>query len=264
MNTNLPGFSKEALSKVEQLLYGESQWPEQFATGKTRVRLPRENKTTLAQGLTDMDIDDRPGRQPGNEGKQKEQDSEALFPVAIPKGNPQQGPRSRSDLNGLRMFQEDPLTGQCNQKEKKEARQQQRTPEEKAADQKRATEMQGKDVAPGADRSAAAQKAAVTRKKCGVTGGGSKVPNTNPSGAGSGAGVGVTFEEAPTGCRPKPQPRSTEQRQATQQAQQAAQQQGQTFDQQPQQQVRDMASQGGQAERKKTLPICPDSPGAKP
>lgn len=175
MNTNLPGFTKEALSKVEQLLYGESQWPEQFATGKTRVRLPRENKTTIAQGLPDMDIDDRPGRQPGDEGKQKEQDSEALFPVALPRGNPQQGPRSRSDLTGLRMF-----------------------------------------------------------------------------------------EEAPTGCRPKPQPRSTEQRQSTQQAQQAAQQQGQTFDQQPQQQVRDMASQGGQAERKKTLPICPNSPGAKP
>jgi hypothetical protein len=261
---NLPGFTTESLAAVEKMLYGEINWPEQFRTGNTRNLLPRENKTTLAQGLTDMDIDDRPGRQPGSEGKQKEQDSEALFPVALPRGNPQQGPRSRSDLNGLRMFQEDPLTGQCNQKEKKEARQQQRTPEEKAADQKRATEMQGKDVAPGVDRSAAAQKAAATRKKCGVTGGGSKVPNTNPSGAGSGAGVGVTFEEAPTACRPKPKPRSTEQRQSTQQAQQAAQQQGQTFDQQPQQQVRDMASQGGKAERKKPLPECPESKEVKP
>jgi len=65
--------------------------------------------------------------------------------------------------------------------------------------------------------------------------------------------LSATFEE---NCRQKPQPRSTEQRQATQQAQQAAQQQGQTFDQQPHQQVQDLGRQGGQAERKPTLPIC--------
>jgi hypothetical protein len=65
--------------------------------------------------------------------------------------------------------------------------------------------------------------------------------------------LSASYEE---NCRPRPQPRSTEQRQATQQAQQAAQQQGQTFDQQPQQQVQDLGRQGGQAERKPTLPVC--------
>lgn len=59
-------------------------------------------------------------------------------------------------------------------------------------------------------------------------------------------------------CRPAPKPRSPEQKQATQQAQQQAQQQGQTFDQQPQQQVQELGRQGGQAERKKTLPVCPE------
>lgn len=70
----------------------------------------------------------------------------------------------------------------------------------------------------------------------------------------------LLYEETPKGeCRPKPKPRSPEQRQATQQAQQVAQQQNQTFDSMPQQQVQEAASKGGQSERKKTLPICPDS-----
>ena len=176
---DVPGFTTESLAAVEEMLYGESRWKEQFLTGKTTDKLSREDKTTIAQGLQNMDIDSRPGRQRGNEGKQKEQSSDSISPVALPKGNPQQGPRSRSDLKGLAMFDE----------------------------------------------------------------------------------LSATFEE---NCRQKPQPRSTEQRQATQQAQQAAQQQGQTFDQQPQQQVQDMGRQGGQAERKTTLPICPDGTGAKP
>lgn len=64
--------------------------------------------------------------------------------------------------------------------------------------------------------------------------------------------------QAGQNCKPAPKPRSTEQRQATQQAQQAAQQQGQTFDQQPQQQVQQSGRQGGQAERKPSLPVCPE------
>jgi hypothetical protein len=51
-----------------------------------------------------MDIDSRAGKQAGSQGKQKEQEEEMLGPTALPKGNPQQGPRSRSDLKGLRMF----------------------------------------------------------------------------------------------------------------------------------------------------------------
>ncbi len=176
---NVPGFTTESLTAVQEMLYGESPWEQQFLTGRTTEKLPRENKTTHAQSLQDMDIDNRPGKQRGSEGKQRGQSSESIFPVSNPKGNPQQGPRSRSDLKGLAMFDE---LGQ-----------------------------RGKELS-------------------------------------------ATYKEE--NCRPKPQPRSTEQRQATQQAQQAAQQQGQTFDQQPQQQVQEMGRQGGQAERKPTLPVC--------
>lgn len=177
---------------AEEMLVELPDWVKQFETGSTGAKVKRENKTTLAVGLPDMDIDNRPGKQYGNQGKQSEQDSQSLSAVAVPKGNPQQGPRSRSDLTGLRMFQEmPPLTGQCNQKEKKEQRQQRRTPEQKQGDIERAKEMEGKPVAPTANRQAAAKKAAETRKKCNTQGPGSKVPNTNPAGAGLGAGSGA-------------------------------------------------------------------------
>lgn len=174
----IPGFTTESLTAVQEMLYGESPWEQQFLTGRTTDKLQRENKTTHAQSLQGMDIDNRPGKQRGSEGKQRGQSSESIFPVSNPKGNPQQGPRSRSDLKGLAMFDE--------------------------------LRQKGKELS-------------------------------------------ASYEE---NCRPKPKPRSTEQRQATQQAQQAAQQQGQTFDQQPQQQVQDLGRQGGQAERKPTLPVC--------
>lgn len=50
-----------------------------------------------------MDIDSRGGKQVGSEGKQQDVEEELLGPTALPKGNPQPGPRSRQ-LNGLRMF----------------------------------------------------------------------------------------------------------------------------------------------------------------
>jgi hypothetical protein len=235
---NIPGFTTESLAAVEEMLYGESPWKEQFLTGKTNEKLPRENKTTIAQGLQDMDIDSRPGRQRGNEGKQKEQSSDSISPVALPKGNPQQGPRSRSDLKGLAMFDE----VKCPTPKPK------KPPELKSiTDQQQQSNNQGvtKDAVPKEPKPQDAAAQAERERK--------KQMCAQKNGAGQGAGVGVTFEE---NCRQKPQPRSAEQRQATQQAQQAAQQQGQTFDQQPQQQVQDLGRQGGQAERKPTLPIC--------
>ena len=243
---NIPGFTTESLAAVEEMLYGESRWKEQFLTGKTKDNLPRENKTTHAQGLQDMDIDNHPGKQKGNEGKQKEQSSDSIFPVSIPKGNPQQGPRSRSDLKGLAMFDE----VKCPTPKPK------KPPELKSiTDQQQQSNNQGvtKDAVPKEPKPQDAAAQAEREWKTQMC--------AQQKGAGQGAGVGITFEE---NCRQKPQPRSTEQRQATQQAQQAAQQQGQTFDQQPQQQVQDLGRQGGQAERKPTLPICPDSTGAKP
>lgn len=159
------GFSEKASRDTAKMLLEHPDWRKQFLTGETEAVIYPEGKLTRAQGLPDMDIDNRPGRQQGLEGKQKYLRSEGLFPVTIPKGNPQQGPRSRSDLTGLRMFEE--------------------------------------------------------------------------------------------ACRQPRKPRSPEQIQSTREAQQAAQQQNQTFDSMPQNQVRDLARQGGQAERKPQLPICP-------
>lgn len=172
-------------------------WPRQFETGKMSGKLPKENKITKAQGLPDMDIDDRPGRQKGDQGKQREQSSLSITPGIVAGGNPQQGPRSRSDLNGLAMFDESgssSLTGQCNQAEKRKQRQAQRTPEEKLADAQRAKDMEGRAVAPSSNRGQAAKKAAETRKKCksGTSTNRSTVPSTNPAGAGTGAsGIGA-------------------------------------------------------------------------
>lgn len=186
------GFSQQAVKEVTGLLAFMPDWQRQFETGKTRGKLPRENKTTIAPSLPGMDIDNRPGKQKGDQGKQKEQTSLTVSPQAISGGNPQQGPRSRSDLKGFAMFDEpkaEDLTGQCNQEEKRKQRKAQRTPEEKVADEQRAKDMSGKPVAPSANRGQAAKKAAETRKKCktGTSKNPSVVPTTNPAGAGTGA-----------------------------------------------------------------------------
>lgn len=62
--------------------------------------------------------------------------------------------------------QENPLEGQCNQKKKKQTVSQPRTPAQQQADQARALANRGKDVVPSATRSAAAKKAAATRRRC--------------------------------------------------------------------------------------------------
>jgi hypothetical protein len=67
--------------------------------------------------------------------------------------------------------QKNPLQGECNQKAKREAAKQPRTPEQMQADQARAQNQRGKDNIPSATRSEAARRAAETRKRC--AGGGS-------------------------------------------------------------------------------------------
>jgi hypothetical protein len=187
------GFSEEAAFQAAELLFKMPDWNNQFKTGETLSQIPREEITTIAPSLPGMDVDNRPGKQKGSQGKQKRQSSQAIFPITIPKGNPQQGPRSRSDLTGLAAFEEtpqDPLTGQCNQKEKREKRQAERTPEQQQADKEKAAEMTGKPVAPNADRQEAARKAAETRKKC-KTGTSDAKPQSQTTLA-SGAGRGAT------------------------------------------------------------------------
>lgn len=98
------GFSEESAKLAAKMLYQQPNWKNQFRTGETLSQMPREEKTVTALGLSNMDIDNRAGKQKGNQGKHERHSSHGLFPVTIPKGNPQQGPRSRSDVKGMAAF----------------------------------------------------------------------------------------------------------------------------------------------------------------
>ncbi len=63
-------------------------------------------------------------------------------------------------------FAEQDLTGECNQKEKRERMKKPQTPEQQKANEQRSQEMQGKDNVPSGVRQQAAEKAAKTRAKC--------------------------------------------------------------------------------------------------
>lgn len=60
---------------------------------------------------------------------------------------------------------ENPLEGQCNQKQKRE-KSKQRTPEQMGADQQKAQQQRGQNNVSSGVRSDAAKRAAETRKKC--------------------------------------------------------------------------------------------------
>ena len=62
--------------------------------------------------------------------------------------------------------QENPLEGQCGQKQKRESAKQPRTPAQQEADRVRAQTNQGRDTVSSAVRSEAAKKAAETRRRC--------------------------------------------------------------------------------------------------
>lgn len=100
------GFSQDAADFVAQMI-SESDWDRQFETGRTGRKTTRKGGSVKAKGLTDLDVDSKPGVQRGNQGKvqPKDQGQESLSPVAIPKGNPQPGPRS-IEQKGLKAFQE--------------------------------------------------------------------------------------------------------------------------------------------------------------
>ena len=100
------GFSQESANKVSKML-GDGAWDRQFDKGNTGGETPKGNKTTKAQGLSTMDIDGRPGKQKGSQGKLKDNESGKLPPLATPSENPQPGPRSLQ-LKGLRSFDEPP------------------------------------------------------------------------------------------------------------------------------------------------------------
>ena len=102
---NLPGFSSESLLAVAAMLeFDELDWDKQFNTGK---RPGPQKKGNFNTGLKEA-------KGPAEATQKllkgvKLAPSEGLSPVALPKGNPQQGPRSKT-LDGLAMFEEQPQT----------------------------------------------------------------------------------------------------------------------------------------------------------
>lgn len=100
------GFSKKSSKEAAKMLFKQPDWGSQFRTGETHAQLPRESVTTIAPSFPGFDADNRPGRQKGDQGKQRRVHSQSVYPVSIPKGNPQQGPRSRSDVKGMAAFDE--------------------------------------------------------------------------------------------------------------------------------------------------------------
>jgi hypothetical protein len=232
---NIPGFSEDSLSKVSSLLaHVELNWGKQFETGRTGPQFPRENKTTKAPSLQTLDIDNRPGKQKGNQGKHSDLETQAIFPVTLPKGNPQPGPRSRNDLKGYAMFEE----ANCPKPKDRSLQPQKPLSEQPQNQTQGVTPPQPQQPPKPKDPAKEAER---QRKKMACA-------------QRQGAGPGVTFEEA---CKPSPRPRSPEQRQATQQATQASQQQGTSFDTMPKPQVQELGRQGGETKRAPQKPVCP-------
>lgn len=98
---DISGFSPEALASVEQLLYGEIDWKDQFKTGKgPGPQNPENNHTGLSKkkGRGQLKI----GIGPGDGWKQKDTESEMLSGPALEKGpgNPQGG--SSKEVYGMR------------------------------------------------------------------------------------------------------------------------------------------------------------------
>ena len=101
---NIAGFSSESLACVEQLLYGEIDWKDQFETGKgPGPNNPDNYHTGLSKkkGRGQLLITSTGVK--GDLGKQKvNNDSEMLSGPALPKGpgNPQSG--SSKEVFGMR------------------------------------------------------------------------------------------------------------------------------------------------------------------
>lgn len=106
---NIPGFSSESLSEVAAMLdFADPDWKKQFKTGKGGPVNQQNYETDpwFKRNINlNADIDSRRGKQPGDQGKLKQNiDSEALSPASYPKGpgNPQGG--SSKDVQGMRML----------------------------------------------------------------------------------------------------------------------------------------------------------------
>ena len=100
------GYPEETASKVAEMLYGESpNWKQQFKTGNPgKNNQQNYQKDPWFQRNNDRpaDIDSRPGKQKGNQGKQAvNDDSEMLSAGSLPRSPAQPGPTSK-EVFGLR------------------------------------------------------------------------------------------------------------------------------------------------------------------
>ena len=100
------GYPEETASKVAEMLYGESpNWKQQFKTGNPgKNNQQNYQKDPWFQRNNDRpaDIDSRPGKQKGNQGKQAvNDDSEMLSAPSLPRSPAQPGPTSK-EVFGLR------------------------------------------------------------------------------------------------------------------------------------------------------------------
>lgn len=161
------GYSEETARVVAHMLdFAQIDWKRQFDTGRTRNGVnPAGNIKAPSPSLPGMDIDSRPGKQPGNQGK-KEEETEVITAAVMPAQNPQSSTKTKQ-LTGLAMFDESgSLVGQCNQKEKRQRRVEQQTPEQQKAAEERGQALRNRDTVSEATRQAAGQKAAETRRRC--------------------------------------------------------------------------------------------------
>jgi len=100
------GYSEEISAQVAEMLYGESpNWKQQFKTGdpgKNNQQNYEVDPWFKRNDNRPADIDSRPGKQKGDQGKQAvNDDSEMLSAPSLPRSPAQPGPTSK-EVFGLR------------------------------------------------------------------------------------------------------------------------------------------------------------------
>jgi hypothetical protein len=100
------GYSEDTVNTVLDILYGESpDWKQQFKTGnpgKNNQQNYEKDPWFERNDTRPADIDSRPGKQKGSQGKQKvNNDSEMLSAPSLPRSPVQPGPPSK-EVFGLR------------------------------------------------------------------------------------------------------------------------------------------------------------------
>lgn len=100
------GYSEGAAKQAAEMLeFAQINWGRQFDTGKTSGGItPAGNIKAPSLSIPGMDIDARPGKQPGDQGKKKEE-AEVITAAVMPAQNPQSSVKTKQ-RKGLAMFGE--------------------------------------------------------------------------------------------------------------------------------------------------------------